>query len=296
MSSPNRIANSSRGTQQPGSYWLAQIRKVQYYLSKDFVPGTENYCLAARVKPNGHLDILLRSCDQLLPALYYLNISPQLPGTTQNGTNRFATPTGGKDGPSRQPVSDGVLAVVVSVPCLVVVVAAVTGGFTYRWFHKKAQNMNGLNNLPREISYYESSGDFPTTTTTTEHEVSSGYEMTDIAYSEPIDCIDNEDRYNHIDHTRHHEIKESLTSSKYHVMVSNEDKMIVDGYHSINHFSKDRALNKDYDRMSTLIVEQPGGCLEEQTSSNVYNTVPSDEYNEDTYYDIDYIDSNESDQ
>ncbi|CAG2190614.1 unnamed protein product [Mytilus edulis] len=191
-------------------------------------------------------------------------------------------------------VSDSVLAVVVSVPCLVVVVAAVTGWFTYRWFHKKAQNMNGLNNLPRQISYYESSGDFPTTTTTTEHEVSSGYEMTDIAYSEPIDCIDNEDRYNHIDHTRHREINESSTS-KYHVMVSNEDKMILDGYHAINHFPKDRAPNKDYDRMSTVKMEQPGDLSDEQTSFNVYNTVPSDEYNEDTYYDIDFIDSYESD-
>ncbi|XP_063419850.1 uncharacterized protein LOC134705010 [Mytilus trossulus] len=294
ITSPYHIASSSKGTQHPGSYWIAQIRKVQYYLSKDFIPGAENYCIAARVKSDGYLDILLRSCDQLLPALYYFNISPQLPGTTQNGTNRFATPSRGKDGSPHQPVSDGILAVVVSIPCLVVAVAAVTGWFTYRWFHKKAQNMNGLNNLPRQISYYESSGDFPTTTTTTEHEVSSGYEMTDIAYSEPIDCIDNEDRYNHIDHTRHREINESSTS-KYHVMVSNEDKMILDGYHAINHFPKDRAPNKDYDRMSTVKMEQHGDMLDEQTSFNVYNTVPSDEYNEDPYYDIDYIDSYESD-
>lgn len=166
--------------------------------------------------------------------------------------------------------------------------------YHFRWFHTKAQNMNGLNNLPRQISYYESSGDFPTTTTTAEHEISSGYEMTDIAYSEPIDCIDNEDRYNHIDHTQHREINESSTS-KYHVMVSNEDKMILDGYHTINHFPKDRAPNKDYDRMSTVKMEQPGEWFDEQTSFNVYNTVPSDEYSEDTYYDIDYIDSNESD-
>jgi len=44
------------------------------YFLLDFVPGVENYCVAARVMPNGYLQTFIKSCKDHLSSLCHADV------------------------------------------------------------------------------------------------------------------------------------------------------------------------------------------------------------------------------
>ena len=57
---------------------------ILLYFLLDFVPGAENYCVAARVMPNGYLQTFIKSCKDHLSSLCHADVitTDQITDTT----------------------------------------------------------------------------------------------------------------------------------------------------------------------------------------------------------------------